>query len=294
MRDKLEQDKLHSLTKMPLVIITGIPSSGKSRVSHKIKAHYENSNKKVVLVSEDQILQTSDEGKNVLLNDAVKEKTLRSDLKGQVIRHLTKDTVVVFDGLNYIKGFRYELYCASKSVKTTQVTVHCDISPATAWEWNEARPESDRWSKNTFDALVMRYEAPIGTNRWDSPLLLSLEAIPLNFESLDEALFLRKPPPPNQSTQCQPLSSTSFLHELDKTTSAINSAILEGQKLGLSGNLKVPRTDERVSATRTVTMAELAKAKRQFISYAKARAIEDVEKLATMFVQYLNSTLFSQ
>ena len=79
----------------------------------------------------------------------------------------------------------------------------------------------------------MRYEPPIGTNRWDSPLLLSLEAIPLNLESLEAALFDRKPPPPNQSTQCQPLSSTNFLHELDKTTSSINSALLEAQKLGL-------------------------------------------------------------
>ena len=83
----------------------------------------------------------------------------------------------------------------------------------------------------------MRYEAPIGTNRWDSPLLLSLEAIPLNLEALEAALFNRKPPPPNQSTQCQPISSTNFLHELDKTTSSINSALLEAQKLGIGKGL---------------------------------------------------------
>ena len=53
------------------------------------------------------------------------------------------------------------------------------------------------------------------------------------------------------------------------------------------------RFDERIHATRSVTMAELARTKRQFINYAKARAIEDVNKLATMFVQYLNTTLFN-
>ena len=64
--------------------------------------------------------------------------------------------------------------------------------------------------------------------------------------------------------------------------------------LSLGGSdLKVPGTEERIMATRNVTMAELAKTKRQFINYAKTRAIEDVGKLATMFVQYLNSTLFS-
>ena len=73
-------------------------------------------------------------------------------VKSQVLRDLSKDTVVILDGLNYIKGYRYELYCASKSVKTTQVTVHCDISPPTAWLWNESRLEE----KNRFISSVFR------------------------------------------------------------------------------------------------------------------------------------------
>lgn len=281
---------------MPLVLITGIPCSGKTTTALKIKKHLEEKDKKIILISEDDLLKEnfSNEDKNIVLNDSIKEKTLRADLKGHVLRHLTKEAVVILDSLNYIKGYRYELFCASKSTKTTQVTVHCDISPPTAWEWNISRTDVDeKWSKDTFDALVMRYEAPIGTNRWDSPLFLSLEAIPLDLEAVEAALFNRKPPPPNQSTQCQPLSSTNFLQELDKSTSTIISAILEAQKLGLADDIKVPGTDERVNATRNVTMAELARTKRQFITYAKARAIEDVNKLATMFVQYLNTTLFS-
>ena len=277
--------------KMPLVLITGIPCSGKSQTAKSIQDCLEGKGKKVILISEDDVLKQQNQDKNIVLNDSLQEKTLRADLKGKVIRHLTKETVVILDALNYIKGYRYELYCASKSVKTTQVTVHCDISPPTSWQWNESR-NSDKWTKDTFDALVMRYEAPIGTNRWDSPLFLSLEAIPLNLEAVEAALFDRKPPPPNMSTQVQPLSSTNFLQEFDKSTSAIISAILEAQKLGLADNLKVPGTDERVTVTRNVTMAELSRTKRQFITYAKSRAIEDVAKLATMFVQYLNSTLF--
>ena len=85
----------------------------------------------VLVVSEDEILERNGDDRNVTLSDSIKEKTLRSELKGQVLRHLTKDTVVILDALNYIKGYRYELYCASKSVKTTQVTVHCDISSPT-------------------------------------------------------------------------------------------------------------------------------------------------------------------
>ena len=133
-------------------MITGIPCSGKSTVAKKIKEHLENQEKKVMIISEDEALEQYDEHKNVTLSDSLKEKTLRSELKGQVLRHLTKDTVVILDAQNYIKGYRYELYCASKSVKTTQVTVHCDISPPTAWLWNESRLEE----KNRFISSVFR------------------------------------------------------------------------------------------------------------------------------------------
>ena len=27
----------------------------------------------------------------------------------------------------HVPGFRYELYCASKAGKTTQITLHCDV-----------------------------------------------------------------------------------------------------------------------------------------------------------------------
>lgn len=41
---------------------------------------------------------------------------------------------------------------------------------------------------------------------------------PLPFENIYGALYDRKPPPPNQSTQLQPLTSNNFVHELDKCT----------------------------------------------------------------------------
>ena len=124
---------------MPLVIITGIPCSGKSQVAQNIAQHFKE--KKVFLVQEQESLVSD---KNETFNDSIAEKTLRSDVKSKVIRHLSKDNLVIFDGLNYIKGFRYELYCASKSVKTTQVTVHCDISPGTAWNWNLNREQKGK------------------------------------------------------------------------------------------------------------------------------------------------------
>lgn len=75
---------------MPLVVITGIPCSGKSTVAKRIKKYLEDQGKKVCLISEDELVLQSEEGRNVILNDSTKEKTIRSDLKGQVLRHLSK------------------------------------------------------------------------------------------------------------------------------------------------------------------------------------------------------------
>ena len=41
----------------------------------------------------------------------------------------------------------------------------------------------------------------------------------------------------------------------------------------------------------TEELLSKSRARRQFITYAKARAIDDVDRLATMFVQYLNSNV---
>jgi protein KTI12 len=92
------------LSKMPLVLITGIPSSGKSTIALKLKSYLEESKGcKVHLVSENEILQ-SEGDKNEILSDSRREKSIRGAIKSESIRLLTKDSVVICDGLNYIKG----------------------------------------------------------------------------------------------------------------------------------------------------------------------------------------------
>ena len=105
---------------MPLVIVTGFPSSGKTSAVRKLVKFLEDRDEAVCVVSEEALLGGLD--KNLVFSDSKHEKEVRGRLKSEVVRLLSKDNVVICDGLNYIKGFRYELYCASKSVKTTQVT----------------------------------------------------------------------------------------------------------------------------------------------------------------------------
>lgn len=119
-------------------------------------------------------------------------------------------------------GYRYELYCASKAARTTQCTVYCAISAENAWTFNKKRTSADTIGDDTdvndmdtsildnssvpytrviFDALTLRYEEPISNNRWDSPLFTAIADMELNKVDIFAALFEKKPPPPNQSTQ---------------------------------------------------------------------------------------------
>nr|ACO11022.1 KTI12 homolog [Caligus rogercresseyi] len=279
---------------MPLVIITGIPSSGKTRTAIQIQEFFERQKgKKVILISE--LNEAKSKSRNDIFKDSTKEKVLRGEFKSDILRSLNKEDLIIADGSNYIKGFRYELYCATKSYKTPQITVHCDVSPPDAKELNAHRDSEDsKYSDEIFDALVMRYEAPIYSNRWESPLFLSIKGRDLAFEDMYSALYERKPPPPNQSTQCKPLSDTNFVYDLDCVTREINNAILERLRSSGLGEFSLPDSDLSLNMNKRVSLPELNRTKRQFINYSKSRSIDNVGKLSNMYIQFVNNTLFHE
>jgi protein KTI12 len=45
-------------------------------------------------------------------------------MKAGVERFLSKDVVVILDSMNYIKGYRYELYCIARAMRTPNCVVH--------------------------------------------------------------------------------------------------------------------------------------------------------------------------
>lgn len=111
-------------------------------------------------------------------------------------------------------GYRYELYCASKAARSTQCTVFCAIPHEKAWTFNQQRNTADEivdnseydnssvpYTREIFDALILRYEEPIANNRWDSPLFTLLPESTINFDDVYAALYEKKPPPPNLATQ---------------------------------------------------------------------------------------------
>ncbi|OBS60543.1 hypothetical protein A6R68_08350 [Neotoma lepida] len=116
------------------------------------------------------------------------------------------------------------------------------------------------------------------------------EEEPLPLAEIRAALFENRAPPPHQSTRPQPVASGNFLHQLDQATSQVLSALMEAQKSAVPGDvLTFPGTTEHLQFTRPLTMAELSRLRRQFISYTKMHPNnENLPQLANMFLQYLS------
>jgi protein KTI12 len=84
------------------------------------------------------------------------------------------------------------------------------------------------------------------------------------------------------------------VYELDKCTLDIINKFVEGQKeFGAGGTpMVVPRaTNKVINPSRTVTLSELRRHRKQFVALNNVRTTLDVDRLANLFVDYLNTNL---
>ena len=57
------------------------------------------------------------------LKDSRSEKPARQALFTAMQRQMSQNTILILDGMNYIKGFRYQMYCAARELKVRVCTV---------------------------------------------------------------------------------------------------------------------------------------------------------------------------
>lgn len=283
---------------MPLIIIVGTPSSLKSTRAMEIKEFFEKEKQKTVyIVSENDIIKDSGISKNSVYQESAKEKIIRADLKSNSLRKINKNDLIIMDGLNYIKGYRYELYCASKAARATQCTIHCAVTKEMGWKFNANREDKDEmYTKESYDALWLRFEEPISTNRWDSPLYAYTNEDKVNMEEIYEALYEKKAAKANQSTQNPPMQSTNYLFEIDKLTQDIVAEIVSARKLGATGDVKIKNSSDPVKIPAEINASQLNRMRRQYLNYSKLHldTAGDLAKAPSLFVQYLNSVLNDQ
>ncbi|KAI9753062.1 MAG: hypothetical protein M4579_005361 [Chaenotheca gracillima] len=320
---------------MPLLLISGYPKSGKTRRARQIEEFC--NNKLSALLESPQpspklarlkVQYISDDTLSISRNvygTAKAEKDARAAFYSAIKRALGPDDIVIADGLNYIKGFRYQLYCEAKAMGTPNcvVQIHIGTPPATCRELNNAAASSSEpdsaYTDADFENLIMRYEEPNGMSRWDSPLFTVVHDDPEPpCEAIWDAMVgslgaggkAPKVVKPNQATVLKPATSSSYLYELDRATQDIVSRILAYQTdhaddIDGGGTVTLPTSvssnaDGEASAAvelpagQRITLPQLQRMRRQFINMnrqhnqTKGGAALSANRIADLFVGYLN------
>ncbi|KAF1918515.1 chromatin associated protein KTI12 [Ampelomyces quisqualis] len=292
---------------MPLVLISGYPSAGKTTRALQLKQHLEAtiarapadarvSRLKVHLIN-DQALGVS----RSVYHSARAEKDARAEQYSAVKRVLSRDDIVIADGMNYIKGFRYQLYCEAKALQTPSCVLHVG-TPADRCRENNRKLLADRdshggYAEEDFENLIFRYEEPNGMTRWDSPLFVVVDedATP-PCEQIWDALVgsdgKMKAVKPNLATVLKPASEQNYLYELDKTTSDIVAQIMTYQKDHQGeggGEIQVPDVEKPIELPATpMSLPQLQRIRRQFLTMNRQHSLSKA-RVKQVFVDYLNS-----
>lgn len=281
---------------MALITITGYPSAGKSTRAAQLREYLSLSLPVSVL---------SDESLNIprsVYDESHTEKSARAALFTALQRQLSKDAVLIVDAPNYIKGFRYQMYCAAREMKIRVCTLYVVATQDLCREWNASRPPDQRYPDDTLENLFLRYEEPSSMVRWDSPLFTvpwTDTALPTS--DILQAITSGIIKPPNSGTLNASKAPTDALLTLESVTLAIISAILSSP----CGSVTLPVSDTlSVKITlppRSLTLSELQRLKRQFVTIHKKaitlgtteRGVVDwsEQKVADKFVIYLEENL---
>ncbi|OXV08121.1 hypothetical protein Egran_04119 [Elaphomyces granulatus] len=211
---------------MPLIILSGYPCSGLSYRARQLSTLLESEQQECLLSAETgsepslvkkkprytiSIVPSHDSSHPRSVYDHARtEKEARGVVFSRVKRALGRDAIVIVDGMNYIKGWRYQLWCESKAVGTTCCVVHvgtpidqCVANNEARWRRQELRKREDsnnneplqpqtgtqeildtegsitsRTEEDSEDPyppellnnLIFRYEEPSTHSRWDKPL----------------------------------------------------------------------------------------------------------------------------
>lgn len=266
---------------MPLIVIVGGPCCGKTTQAYKLKEFFTNEKKiETVLINEESL------GLNKIdfYKDFNSEKNLRAKLKSETEKVLDDKRVVILDYLNYIKGFRYELYCLVRNFKTRLCVVYIKVDLDVCFKFNE---EKKYYNEELLKDLYSRMEEPIAKNRWDSPLHQVYFGEELPYEDIYTNISEGKRPSYPISTHTEKSFDTNFLQELEASCSEINSQILNQQSNGLVESIKVD--DFFIYLKKIFSGIELKKLKQEFTKICKMHTPKNKSSMMKSYVDYLNA-----
>ncbi|KAL4737760.1 chromatin associated protein KTI12 [Aspergillus similis] len=159
---------------MPLIILTGYPCSGLTYRANQIATRLEETQTQllangIIPPSKSKykihIISTHDNVNypRTVYDTARTEKEARGIAYTKAKRMLGRDSFVILDGMNYIKGYRYQLWCEAKALGTTCCVVHVGTPVDQCVAINEARLRKKSASQPHDSAKENKDENPIPT-----------------------------------------------------------------------------------------------------------------------------------
>ncbi|KAF3894691.1 RNA polymerase II elongator complex subunit [Trichophyton interdigitale] len=137
-----------------LILLTGYPCSGLTYRARQLATLFESLQSSLPATSKSRykihIVTSHDEAHpRTVYDNAKSEKQARAVVYARVKRLLGRDSIVIVDGMNYIKGWRYQLWCESKEARTTSCVVHVGTPIDQCISTNEARLKRKREMSET-------------------------------------------------------------------------------------------------------------------------------------------------
>lgn len=298
-----------------LVLICGRPASGKTTVAQRLSSLLQDENRTVSIVSDGDtaITNSSNSGppdstkdhqrqpRNVLYRDSYSEKQTRAQLRSLAERALTTpQQIVIVDSLNYIKGFRYELYCVAKTANASYIVIHTTTSSDICSERDEARASNgeDSWGSTVRNELNQRFETPNANNRWDKPLFnIDTTSDSTSAQQLEQIIkVLRTPHTKLQATMAtreQLVPAANALADIDAATRKAEATLvsqLRSGSIGIGDSIRIPGATDSIRLQRKPRITELRDMRRAFLNYSRIHP-PDSKTLVDAYVQYLNEQL---
>lgn len=276
---------------MPLVIVSGLPCSGKTWWSKSLLEYLQSNlptgGKTVEVVSEEDYgadRATTYENSN-------NEKKARGNFISALERKITKDNIVIADGMNYIKGYRYQIYCLARAQGTPHVLLYTVASERYCRDINKGRLANGvkSYSEKCLDELFLRFEEPDNQNRWDTPMFTVSADEPADWAPLMKALLGAVAKPPSMSTAIKTSNSADLVRLLDEKSQEMVDAVLEAVRAkGVPTTIRFPSYSFVLK--KSVMPGDLQRIRRQFIHMNRLHQV-DPNNIESLFAQYLDNNL---
>ncbi len=211
-----------------LIVLCGIPASGKSTLARELRKH-------LALSGEWKIVSTDCWRDAEYYSDFIPEKEhrVREMALSKTSRYVSEGLSIIHDDTNYYASMRHELFSLALENEYAFGIIHITLALKTALGWNKAR--NNPLPEDVLTKIHDRFDIPGSRYAWDRPLLQvdlskrSVEKIVLAIEKELKSLM-----PLKRSGKTKP----SMAEIYDKRTRLIVKEFLQNAK-NMRGNPKI-------------------------------------------------------